>query len=249
VKISNSTAIVTGGALGLGAATAEMLHAAGARGFALDLAESIAEASPTLSITYLKADVTKSDQVDQVIDQIAADGPPLRFVVNCAGIAPVEPVLSSMGRHDLELFRHVVETNLIGTFNVLVIAAAAIAQTLPLPDGSRGVIINTASIGAIDGMPGTAAYAASKGGVAALGMPSARDLAAFGIRVMTIAPGTFRTRMNRGENTQAYLAGKVPFPQRLGMPDEFAKLVRSIIENDYLNGDMIRIDGAVRHAP
>ncbi len=249
MELANTASIVTGGGLGLGAATARFLATGGSHVFALDLAESLAVAPAIDGVTYVEADVCSPEQVQGAVRQAAASGRPLRFVINCAGIAPVESVLTAGRHHSLDLFRKVIEVNLIGTFNVMAIASEAIATTEAVEGGSRGVIVNTASIGAIDGMAGTSAYAASKGGVISLGVPSARDLALYGIRVMTIAPGTFLTRLTHGEEVQAYLASKVPFPNRLGRPEEFADLVGDVIRSDYLNGAVIRLDGCVRMAP
>jgi NAD(P)-dependent dehydrogenase (short-subunit alcohol dehydrogenase family) len=177
---------------------------------------------------------------------------PLRTAVNCAGISAYAPILSEQGRADLALFRRVVEINLIGTFNLMALAVETIAKTEPLEDGARGVVINTASIGAFDGIPGTSAYAASKCGVVGLTLPSARDLAAYGIRVMAIAPGMFSTPMTNlqdaTDEVRAQVGANVPFPKRVGRPDEFAELVIDIIERDYLNGEVIRFDGALRLA-
>ena len=196
------------------------------------------------------SDVTQPDQVADAVNAAAASGVPLRSVVNCAGITAFAPILTEAGHHDLALFRRVVEINLIGTFNVTVLAAAAIAKTPPLGEGGRGVVINTTSIGAFDGVAGTSAYAASKCGVAGLTLPAARDLAARGIRVMAIAPGMFDTPMfGMGQATdeiRAAAGANVPFPKRIGRPDEFGQFVIDILERDYLNGEVIRLDGALR---
>ncbi|MDI5981910.1 SDR family NAD(P)-dependent oxidoreductase, partial [Amycolatopsis magusensis] len=183
--------------------------------------------------------------------QAAGAGAPLRVVVNCAGVGPSARILSKKGPHDLDLFRKVVEINLIGTFNVVTVAAEAIAKTEPLADDARGVIINTASVAAFDGQIGQAAYAASKGGIVGLNLSAARDLASHGIRVMTIAPGIIDTPMlaTVSEDFRAGLAAGVPFPKRLGQPEEYAKLALSIIDHDYLNGEVIRMDGSLRMAP
>jgi len=251
MQISDTAAIVTGGASGLGAATARALAAAGARVFALDLPAAVERAEPVDGIGYVGADVTDPDQVAAAVEQAAAAGVPLRIAVNCAGIGPSARILSRKGPHDLALFRTVIEVNLIGTFNVTTLAAAAIAKTDPLADGQRGVVINTASIAAFDGQVGQAAYAASKGGVVGLTLPAARDLATSGIRVLTIAPGIIDTPMlaTVSEEFRAALAEGIPFPKRLGSPDEYAGLALSLIEHDYLNGEVIRFDGALRMAP
>jgi NAD(P)-dependent dehydrogenase (short-subunit alcohol dehydrogenase family) len=253
MRISDTVAIVTGGASGLGGATARALADKGARVFGLDLPGAVAKAADQAppGITYLAADVTDPEQVAAAVATAAQDGP-LRITVNCAGIGTAGRVLSRKGPHDLAAYRQVIEVNLIGTFNVLRLAAEAIAATDPVGDeGQRGVIVNTASIAAFDGQIGQAAYASSKGGIVGLTLPAARDLAQHGIRVMTIAPGIVDTPMLAGvsEEFRAGLAGGVPFPQRLARPDEYAQLAVTIVEHDYLNGEVIRMDGALRMSP
>jgi NAD(P)-dependent dehydrogenase (short-subunit alcohol dehydrogenase family) len=250
MEISDSAAIVTGGASGLGGATTRALAERGARVFALDLPSAVEKAEPVDGVTYVPADVTDPDQVQAAVDAAAADGP-LRVVVNCAGVGWAGRIVGKTGPHDLELFRKVVEVNLIGTFNVIRLAAAAMIQTEALDNGQRGVVINTASIAAYDGQVGQVAYAASKGGVVGLTLSAARDLASFGVRVMTIAPGIIDTPMLAGvtDEFRANLASGVPFPKRLGQPTEYAGLALSIIDQDYLNGEVIRLDGALRMAP
>ena len=251
MQIDGIAAIVTGGASGLGAATAAALAKQGASVFAFDLPSVIADAPAVDGVTYVGTDVTDPEQVEAAVAQAASGGAPLRVAINCAGIGPSARILSKKGPHDLALFRKVIEVNLIGTFNVVTLAAAAIATTDPLDDGSRGVIINTASIAAYDGQIGQAAYAASKGGVVGLNLPAARDLSSSGIRVVTIAPGIIDTPMlaTVSEEFRAALAAGVPFPKRLGLPSDYARLALSIIEQDYLNGEVIRLDGALRMAP
>ncbi|WAL65521.1 SDR family NAD(P)-dependent oxidoreductase [Amycolatopsis cynarae] len=251
MRITDTAAIVTGGASGLGGATAQALAAKGARVFALDLAGGIEKAPAVDGVTYVEADVTDPEQVQAAVNQAAGSGVPLRIVVNCAGIGPSARILSKRGPHDLNLFRKVVEINLIGTFNVITLAAEAIAKTEPLADDARGVVINTASVAAFDGQIGQVAYSASKGGVVGLTLPSARDLASHGIRVMTIAPGIIDTPMlaTVSDEFRAGLAAGVPFPKRLGRPDEYAQLAVDIVEHDYLNGEVIRLDGSLRMAP
>jgi NAD(P)-dependent dehydrogenase (short-subunit alcohol dehydrogenase family) len=248
--ISDTSAIVTGGASGLGGATARALADQGARVFAVDLPVAIDKAPEVAGVTYVGADVTEPDQVQAAVDAAAAHGP-LRAVVNCAGIGPSARILSKKGPHDLALFRRVVEINLIGTFNVVTLAAEEIAKTDADEHGQRGVIINTASIAAFDGQIGQVAYAASKGGVVGMNLPAARDLATSGIRVCTIAPGIIDTPMlaTVSDEFRAGLAAGVPFPKRLGSPEEYANLALSIIAQDYLNGEVIRLDGALRMAP
>jgi NAD(P)-dependent dehydrogenase (short-subunit alcohol dehydrogenase family) len=252
MRIAETVAIVTGGASGLGAATARALAERGARVFGLDLPGAVEKAAADAmpGISYVAADVTDPDQVGSAVDTAAQDGP-LRIVVNCAGVGTAGRVLSRKGPHDLDAFRRTVEINLIGTFNVLRLGADAIAKTDPVDGEQRGVIVNTASIAAFDGQIGQAAYAASKGGVVGLTLPAARDLAQHGIRVMTIAPGIIDTPMLAGvsDEFRAGLAEGVPFPKRLGLPDEYARLAVAIIEHDYLNGEVIRMDGALRMAP
>ena len=248
MQLDNTSAIVTGGASGLGAATAQALAAKGAAVFALDL--NVDDAPAVEGVTYVATDVTDPTQVQAAVDQAAAAAP-LRTVVNCAGIGPSMRILGKKGPHDLELYATVVKVNLIGTFNVMALAAEKIAATEPDADGQRGVIVNTASIAAYDGQVGQAAYSSSKGGIVGLNLPAARDLAQYGIRVNTIAPGIVETPMlaTVSEEFRAGLAAGVPFPQRLARPEEYAKLALAIIDHDYLNGEVIRMDGALRMAP
>ncbi|TKG73395.1 SDR family NAD(P)-dependent oxidoreductase [Prauserella endophytica] len=251
MQITDTAAIVTGGASGLGGATARALAEQGARVFALDLAAAIEKAEQVDGVTYVEADVTDPEQVRAAVEQAAGSGVPLRTVVNCAGIGPSARILSKKGPHDLNLFRKVVEVNLIGTFNVVTVAAEAMAKTEQLADDQRGVIINTASVAAYDGQIGQIAYSASKGGVVGMTLPAARDLASHGIRVMTIAPGIIDTPMlaTVSDEFRAGLAAGVPFPKRLGRPDEYAQLALYIVQHDYLNGEVIRLDGSLRMAP
>lgn len=251
MEIKDVAAIVTGGASGLGNAAARVLASQGARVFALDLPSGIEKAEAVDGVDYVAADVTSPDQVQAAVDTATGSGAPLRIVVNCAGIGWAGRILSKKGPHDLDRFRTVVEVNLIGTFNVLRLAAAAMSTTTPLADDQRGVIINTASIAAFDGQVGQIAYAASKGAVASLTLPAARDLASFGIRVLTIAPGIIDTPMLAGvtDEFRATLAAGVPFPKRIGTPREYGELVAFLASHDYLNGEVIRMDGALRMAP
>lgn len=251
MKISNITAIVTGGASGLGAATAARLSQLGAKVVVFDLPAQVADATQMRNITYLPVDVTSPAEVEAAVAQAAAGSQPLRAVVNCAGIGPSARMLSRKGPHDLSLFAKIIQVNLVGTFNVATLAAEKIAATVELADGQRGAIVNTASVAAFDGQVGQAAYASSKAGIVGLTLPAARDLAQHGIRVNTIAPGILETPMlaTVSEEFRAALASSIPFPQRLGRPDEYADLATFLIEHDYLNGETIRLDGALRMAP
>ena len=244
--------MVTGGASGLGAATAAALAERGAVVFGLDLPASIERAGELpAGVTLIGADVTSDAEVRAALDQVIAAGVPLRIVVSCAGIGPSARILGRKGPHDLELFRTVLTVNVLGTFNVLRLAAEVIGATEAGADGQRGVVVNTASIAAFDGQVGQIAYSASKGAVAAMTLPAARDLAQLGIRVNTIAPGIVDTPMlaTVSDEFRAGLSAGVPFPQRLATPAEFARLVTMIVEHDYLNGETIRMDGALRMAP
>ncbi len=250
MRVEGTAAIVTGGASGLGGATARALAEAGARVYAVDLPSSIKEASEVTGVTYVEADVTDPEQVRAAVAAASAESP-LRTVVSCAGIGPSARILGRKGVHDLALYAKVIQINLIGTFNMLALAAEAVAATEPDGDGPRGVIVNTASVAAYEGQIGQAAYSSSKGGVVGLTLPAARDLAQYGIRVNTIAPGIVDTPMlaTISEEFRAGLAAGVPFPKRLATPAEFAKLVLLIVDHDYLNGETIRMDGALRMAP
>ncbi|WP_020499441.1 SDR family NAD(P)-dependent oxidoreductase [Sciscionella marina] len=251
MRINGTAALITGGASGLGAATAARLAEAGATVYALDLQASIDKAEAVKGVTYVAADVTDPGSVEAAVATASGSAAPLRIVVNCAGIGTAGRILSKKGPHDLDVFRKVVEVNLIGTVNVMRLAAVAIAQTETLENEQRGVVVNTASIAAFDGQIGQAAYSASKAGIAGLTLPAARDLAQQGIRVMTIAPGIVDTPMLAGvtEEFRAGLAEGIPFPKRLARPEEYAQLAQSIIEHDYLNGETIRMDGSLRMAP
>ena len=245
MRIEGSTFLVAGGGSGLGAATVDMLAASGARVVAADL-----KGEPPEGGRFVETDVTNEGSVRAAVNEALELGE-LRGAINCAGVASAEKVLGRKGPHALDSFAQVVQVNLIGTFNVIRLAAEAISQIDPLESGERGIIINTASVAAFDGQIGQVAYAASKGGVISLTLPVARELAASGIRVMTIAPGIFDTPMMAGlpEAARDSLGKQVPFPPRLGEPEEYAALVKHIIENEMLNGEVIRLDGAIRMAP
>lgn len=253
MQLTGASALVTGGASGLGLATARRLAAAGAHVTLIDLPGSDGAAvADELGATFAPADVTDADQVRAAVEAASTHGP-LRVVVNCAGIAPPAKVLDRDGEpSSIAAFARIVQVNLVGTYAVIAHASAAMARTEPEPvSGDRGVIVSTASVAAFDGQIGQPAYSASKGGVHAMTLPIARELARYGIRVVTIAPGIMQTPMLAAlpHAAQESLGQQVPYPARLGRPDEYAALVMSIVENGYLNGETIRLDGAIRMAP
>lgn len=254
MNIQDACALVTGGASGLGAATVHKLLEQGARVVIVDRDPALGRAMAAklgTGVEFAYADVTSPEQVTDAVE-IARGLGPLRIAVNCAGIGAAERLVNRDGTpHDLKTFRKVVDVNLVGTFNVMRLAAAAMASNEPLEDGERGVIINTASIAALDGQIGQIAYSASKGGIVAMTLPAARDLAPSGIRVVTIAPGTFDTPLLAGLPAPAIqaLTANVVFPKRLGSPLDYALLVEHIIRNTYLNGEVIRLDAALRMPP
>lgn len=254
MRIDGKTFIVTGGASGLGRATAEAIMAAGGNAVLLDVnAETGQAAAQALGAraAFAKADVTSEADVQAAVDLAVSRFGGLHGVVNAAGIGPAAKVLGKNGPHALDLFEKTVKVNLIGTFNVIRLAAAVIAKNTPEDTGERGVIVSTASIAAFDGQIGQPAYAASKGGIVGMTLPIAREFAPLGIRVVTIAPGIFDTPLLAGlpEPARVSLGQQVPFPSRLGRPAEFGALARHIIENEMLNGEVIRLDGALRMAP
>ncbi len=252
MDLQGHAALVTGGASGLGAATASELAGAGVKVACLDIdldgASAVAE---KISGLALRCDVTDAEQSAAAIARARDRHGAARILINCAGIGPARRIVGRDGPMPLEEFARVININLIGTFNMMRLAAADMQGLSPLAEGERGVIISTASVAAFEGQIGQAAYSASKGGIAALTIPAARELAQFGIRVNAIAPGIFHTPMLMAlpEETKASLAASVPFPKLLGRPDQFAALARHIIENSYLNGEVIRLDGALRMAP
>ncbi len=254
MQIAQSVFLVTGGGSGLGAATARMLVAGGGRVLLADVNEqagcALAEELGAAA-RFVRTDVAYEASGRAAVDAALAQFGALHGLVNCAGIAPAEKVAGKSGPHRLESFARVVSVNLIGSFNMIRLAADAMSRAAPDADGERGVIVSTASVAAFDGQVGQAAYAASKAGVAGMTLPIARELARTGIRVVAIAPGVFETPMLRGLPTEVQdaLGRTVPFPPRLGRPAEYATLVRHIIENGYLNGEVIRRDGALRMAP
>jgi NAD(P)-dependent dehydrogenase (short-subunit alcohol dehydrogenase family) len=251
MEIAGKVFVVTGGASGLGEGTARMLAAAGGRVVVADMQADKGQAvAKDIGGVFVACDVTREADGQLVIDQATAMGK-LMGLINCAGIAPAEKTVGKNGPHDLGLYTKTIMVNLVGTFNMIRLAATAMSRNEPEPTGERGVLISTASVAAFDGQIGQAAYAASKGGIVGMTLPIARDLARSGIRNMTIAPGIFGTPMLFGmpQEVQDALAASVPFPSRLGRPEDYAKLVRHIIENDMLNGEVIRLDGAIRMAP
>jgi NAD(P)-dependent dehydrogenase (short-subunit alcohol dehydrogenase family) len=248
MEIQGSTFLVTGGGSGLGAATARGLAAAGGTVVIADVDAEHGEAvAGEIGGRFVTTDVTDTGAIEAALD--AAPG--LRGVVNCAGIGWAERVVGRDGPHDLERFTRVVQVNLIGTFNVIRLAAARMTQNEPTESGERGVIVNTASVAAFDGQIGQVAYSASKAGVAGITLPVARELGRVGIRVCTIAPGIFDTPMmaQASEEVRQSLHAQVPWPPRFGRPDEYAALARHIVENEMLNGETIRLDGGIRMAP
>jgi NAD(P)-dependent dehydrogenase (short-subunit alcohol dehydrogenase family) len=252
MRLGGQAAIVTGGGSGLGAATASLLASAGCRVSLLDINETAARAhAAAIGGVGIRCDVADAASAEAAIVMAREAHGPARVLVNCAGIGTAGRVLGRDGPMKLEAFDRVIRINLIGTFNMIRLAAADMAALEPMEDGERGVIVNTASIAAFDGQVGQAAYAASKGGVVGMTLPIARELARSGVRVMTIAPGVFHTPMVDGlpPEVRQSLGDGVPFPQRLGMPSEYASLVGHIVANRFLNGEVIRLDGALRMAP
>lgn len=252
MRIEGAGALVAGGASGLGAATSRTLAESGARVVIADLNAERGEAlAAEIGADFLAADVTDPDQVQTAVDRAAAAEGGLRISVCCAGIGWAERLARTRGPHDLEFFSNVVKVNLIGTFNLLRLAAAAMIGNEANEEGERGVCVNTASVAAFDGQVGQVAYSASKAGIVGLTLPAARDMASKGVRVMTIAPGLFDTPLLAAlpEAARESLGASIPFPSRLGRPEEYAQLVEQIVANPMLNGETIRLDGAIRMAP
>jgi NAD(P)-dependent dehydrogenase (short-subunit alcohol dehydrogenase family) len=252
MEIDGAGAIVAGGASGLGAATSRALAQAGAKVVIADLNAERGEAlAGELGAEFVEANVTDADAVGAAVERAAQADGGLRISVCCAGIGWAERLARGRGAHNLEYFANVIGVNLIGTFNVLRLAAAAMIENEPTADGERGVCVNTASIAAFDGQIGQVAYAASKGGIVGMTLPAARDMASKGVRVMTIAPGLFDTPLLAAlpETARESLGASIPFPSRLGKPEEYARLALDIVANPMLNGETIRLDGAIRMAP
>lgn len=254
MEIENNAFLVTGGGSGLGAATARLLAEAGGNVLIADVND---EAGERLAgeigekARCARTDVTDEESVQGALDTVRDAFGSLHGLINCAGVGPAKRVLGRKGPHPLEDFNKVVQINLVGTFNPVRLAAAVMAKNEPADNGERGVIVNTASVAAFDGQIGQAAYAASKGAVVSMTLPLARELAAHGIRVMAIAPGIFETPMAAGlpDDIRESLSRQTPFPPRLGRPEEYAALVKHIVENEMLNGEVIRLDGSIRMAP
>ncbi len=253
MQVANHTFLITGGASGLGAGTAHRLVAAGANVVIADVNFAVGGVLANelgSKAAFVATDVTSESSAQAAVDAAVRVFGGLHGLINCAGMLGAARIVGREGPHDLALFQKVIQVNLIGTFNMLRLAAASMAKNEPMGDGERGIIINTASVAAFEGQIGQAAYAASKGGVASLTLPAARELARFGIRVVTIAPGVFETAMMGAapEAVRQSLAGQAAFPQRFGRAEEYAQLVEQIIENPMLNGCTIRLDGGIRMA-
>ena len=253
MDLNGVTALVTGAGSGMGAATAKALAKRGARVAVVDLnLESAQQTADLIKGLALSADVSSGESVEAALQQVVDELGAPRVVVSCAGIAAASRIVGREGPHELDLYQRVINVNLVGTFNVLRLTAERMSLLEPVSkSGARGVIVNTASVAAYDGQIGQAAYSSSKGGVVALTLPAARELARFGIRVMTVAPGLIGTPMllNMPDEVQQSLADQVPFPQRFGTPEEYADLVLHIVDNEMLNGEVIRFDGAIRLQP
>ena len=252
MKANGQAAIVTGGGSGLGAGTARALASAGAKVAVLDINEEQAKAvADEIGGLAIACDVSSASAAEAAVAEAAEAHGDARILINCAGIANASRIVGREAPHDLELFSRVINVNLIGSFNLLRLVAARASLLEPLEDNERAVIVSTASVAAFDGQIGQAAYAASKGGIHSMTLPAARELARFGIRVMTVAPGIFGTPMLMGmpQEVQDSLAASIPYPSRLGTPEDFAALVMHIVDNTMLNGETIRLDGAIRLAP
>jgi NAD(P)-dependent dehydrogenase (short-subunit alcohol dehydrogenase family) len=252
MKLEGTGAIVTGGASGLGRAVVDLFAEAGAKVVVFDLnADAASEAAQSVGGVAVAGDVAKEEDADRAVDAAIESFGNLRILINCAGIGPASRIVGREGPMPLGDFERVIRVNLIGSFNMLRVAAARMSLQDAVEDNERGVIVNTASVAAFDGQIGQAAYSASKGGIVSMALPAARELARFGIRVNTIAPGIFLTPLLQGmpEDVQQSLGASIPYPSRLGKPSEFAELARFMVENPYLNGEVVRLDGAIRMAP
>jgi len=255
MELKNGVVVVTGGASGLGEATVRKTVNNGGKAVIIDLnddrAANLVEELGSENVLYVKTNVAEESEVQSALDQAVEKFGKITAAVNCAGIGHGEKTYSKNGPHSLERFKKVINVNLVGTYNVIRLAAEKMAENEPTESGERGVIVNTASVAAFEGQIGQAAYSATKGGVVGMTLPIARDLASYGIRVCTIAPGIFKTPILDGapEELLNSLGAMVPFPKRLGRPSEYAHLVQTIIENPMLNGEVIRIDGAIRMQP
>jgi len=254
MDLKDKAVLVTGGASGLGAACVRLFHQSGAKVIIADLNGEMGQALASelgAGASFVKTNVTDEESVQAAVQKAAGEGSGLYATINCAGVGSAEKVLGKDGPGSLAGFTRTIQINLIGTFNVIRLAASSMSTNTPNEAGERGVIINTASVAAFDGQIGQAAYSASKGGIVGMTLPIARELARYGIRVMTIAPGLFDTPLLAGlpEPARQSLGQQVPFPPRLGKPDEYAALAKHIVENQMLNGEVIRLDGAIRMAP
>ncbi len=248
MNIQNNTFLITGGASGLGLATVQMIVENGGNAVILDINEEAGKKAETGKIVFVKTDVSNEESVQKAIKKAKDTFGQINGIINCAGLGPAKRVVGKDGPHPLDFFQKVINVNLVGTFNVIRLAAYEMQLNTEGESGERGVVINTASVAAFDGQVGQAAYSASKGGIVAMTLPIAREFARMGIRVMTIAPGIFETPLlaSLPQEAQDSLGKQVPFPARLGKPAEFATLVKHIIENQMLNGEVIRLDGAIR---
>ena len=256
MELNGTSAIVSGGASGLGEATARVLAAAGATVLVADLNEERGkQIADEIGGHFARTDVSDEASAQAAVDAAVATGAPLRAAISCAGIGWASRTVNRDGTpHDLGAYQKVIQVNLVGTFNVMRIAAAAMARTEPADaDGQRGVVVNTSSVAGLEGQTGQIAYSASKGGIIGMNLPAARDLSAIGVRVNTICPGIIDTPIygfsENSEEFKARLVAPVVFPKRMGRPDEFGHLVRSLIENDYMNADVVRFDGGIRFQP
>lgn len=250
MKISGNTFVISGGASGLGLATVQMIVENGGNALILDINEEVGLKLNSEKVLFQKTDITSESEIKKALQNGLDNFEKLDGLINCAGLGPAQRILGKAGVHDLEFFQKIININLSGSFNTLRLVSEILQNNTPNEKGERGIIINTASVAAFDGQIGQAAYAASKGGIVSMTLPIARELARFGIRVMSIAPGIFETPLlaSYSQEVKDSLGAQVPFPPRLGQPSEYADLVKHIIENTMLNGEVIRLDGAIRMA-